>query len=86
MEKWCGHLQNKGEGLKLWQDGSGHGCHTLGQSHTVYFQFCPICGTPRPKRQTLAEVLKEHFHKFGHEQSMWSSLADAARKFIREEE
>ena len=51
---WCEHMKNKGDGLKLykWHDDS---IHSLGQSHTEYFQFCPICGTPRPKEKSLAE-------------------------------
>jgi hypothetical protein len=58
-EEWCYHLQNRGEGLKLYQDGANKS-HILGQSHTTYFQFCPICGAPRPTEKTLEQKFREY--------------------------
>ena len=56
MDSWCEHIKPEYDGKVLnfmgvhagWPDQKGH------------WNFCPICGTSRPKEKTLAEKFYDH--------------------------
>ena len=82
MEKWCEHIRYE-TNCWLFTYPGNVSCLSIGEK----WVRCPICECPRPKRQTLAEVLKDTWfeNKAVLDPLFYEKLATAARKFIEEE-
>lgn len=49
------------------------------------FQFCPVCGTPKPKEESLEEKFETFWNlaKFNN-QTIFKDLASVARKHFKD--
>ena len=64
IQKWCEHIKGQ-EGTIYTTINYDFGrCST---SVPFYINFCPICGTPRPKEKSLEEKLEAVFNSHSHE-------------------
>lgn len=68
MKKWCEHWEACDSTTKCGGVFNGQ--------HIRDVNFCPICGTPRPKEQTLAEKFKEAHREYCRDNKLRNEALD----------
>ena len=86
--KWCEHMISSKDDSKFDEDRDGYAYCDGYFEKVSRWKLCPICGTPRPKEQTLAEKFAEWSEKYSNvpfPSTMFiDGLADIARKHFEE--
>ena len=59
MSSWCQHLRWNCRSKEWVEAGYESYTNMTRHVHENSWNFCPICGTPRPKEKTLAEKFGE---------------------------
>ena len=87
---WCEHISWMNGTCSInsgwWQYSDTHKSFAIELS-VIQINFCPICGTPRPKEKSLAEKLKYACYPGYHSEIWyeldWESVALAAEEHFK---
>ena len=65
--KWCEHMISSKDDSKFDEDKDGYAYCDGYFEKVSRWKLCPICGTPRPKEQTLEEKFIKMFKQSGEQ-------------------